>query len=119
MRAERITALVDRTKNGGAEVVSLLKTGSAYYAPAAAAYEMVRAVVLNEKRMLPCAAWLNGEYGVRAVCTGVPVLLGSSGIEQIIALSLNEQEQKDFSRSVDAVRQLCGKLQMPGQNTQH
>ncbi len=107
---ERIDALVQRTRNGGAEVVSLLKTGSAYYAPAAATYQMVRSILFDEKRMLPCAAYLNGEYGVRGVYTGVPVLLGSGGVERIIELSLTEQEGREFAGSVDAVRQLSGKL---------
>ncbi len=114
LSAQRISELVERTKNGGAEVVSLLKSGSAYYAPAAAAYQMVRSVILDEKRMLPCAASLNGEYGVRGVYTGVPVLLGSRGVERIIQLSLNDQEQKDFTRSVESVRELTQKLKMPG-----
>src|SRR5208283_5226475 len=78
---QRINALVQRTKNGGAEVVSLLKTGSAYYAPAAATYQMVRSVIYDEKRILPCAAYLNGEYGASGVYMGVPVLLGGNGVE--------------------------------------
>lgn len=110
LSAERINALIQRTRNGGAEIVSLLKTGSAYYAPAAATYQMVRSILFDEKRMLPCAAFLDGEYGVRGVYTGVPALLGSGGVERIIELSLTEQEEKDFAGSVEAVRQLAGKL---------
>jgi malate dehydrogenase len=110
--AERIDALVERTKNGGAEVVSLLKTGSAYYAPAAATYQMVRSIIFDERRMLPCAAYLDGEYGVRGIYTGVPVLLGERGVERIIELSLNEQEKRDFERSVEAVRLLSQKLKL-------
>jgi malate dehydrogenase len=110
LSGDRIEALVKRTRNGGAEIVSMLKNGSAYYAPAAAAYQMVRAIINDERRMLPCAAYLNGEYGARAVCTGVPVLLGSNGVEKIIELTLNNQEEKDFKKSVDAVRSLTDKL---------
>ncbi|MBF0559127.1 MAG: malate dehydrogenase [Nitrospirae bacterium] len=112
LSAERIDALVRRTRSGGAEVVSLLKTGSAYYAPAAATYQMVRSIIYDEKRILPCAAYLNGEYGTRGVYTGVPVLLGGSGIEKIIELSLNEQEEKDFANSVEAVRSLVEQLKL-------
>jgi len=109
---DRVDALVARTRNGGAEIVSLLKTGSAYYAPAAATHEMVKSIILNKKRMLPCAAYLNGEYGTRGVYTGVPVLLGSEGVEKIIELALNEQEKRDFERSVAAVRELAEKLKL-------
>ncbi|HXX80167.1 MAG TPA: malate dehydrogenase [Thermodesulfovibrionales bacterium] len=109
---ERISALVERTRNGGAEIVSLLKTGSAYYAPAAATHQMVNSIIFNKKRMLPCAAYLNGEYHTQGVCTGVPVLLGSEGIEKIIELTLNEQEKRDFEKSVAAVRELAGKLNL-------
>lgn len=112
MSAERIKALVERTRNGGAEIVSLLKTGSAYYAPAAAAYQMVRSIIFDEKRMLPCAAYLNGEYGARGVYTGVPVVLGSDGVERIMELELNEQEKRDFEKSVEAVRLLAEKLKL-------
>jgi malate dehydrogenase len=109
---ERIDALVDRTKNGGAEIVSLLKTGSAYYAPAAATYQMVRSIIFDERRMLPCAAYLDGEYGVRGVYTGVPVLLGGGGVEKIVELALNEQEKRDFERSVEAVKLLARQLNL-------
>jgi malate dehydrogenase len=109
---ERIDALVKRTRNGGAEIVSLLKTGSAYYAPAASAYQMVKAVIFDEKRMLPCAARLNGEYGVSGVCTGVPTVLGGGGVEKIVELDLDEREKKDFAGSVEAVRSLAVKLNL-------
>jgi malate dehydrogenase len=112
MSGERINALVERTRNGGAEVVSLLKTGSAYYAPAAAAYQMVRSIIFDEKRMLPCAAYLTGEYGARGVYTGVPVVLGGDGVERIMELALNEQEKRDFEKSVEAVRLLAEKLKL-------
>lgn len=108
---DRIDALVQRTRHGGAEVVSLLKTGSAYYAPAAATTQMVRSVILDERRVLPCAACLNGEYGVSNVYAGVPVILGNAGVEKIIELELDAEEQKDFDKSVEAVRSLVEKLQ--------
>ncbi|MFA5074220.1 MAG: malate dehydrogenase [Nitrospirota bacterium] len=107
---ERIEALVQRTKQGGAEVVTLLKTGSAYYAPAAAAMQMVKSVLFDEKRMLPCAAYLQGEYGATDVYTGVPIILGKRGVEKIIELKLNAQEKEDFARSVEAVKSVVVKL---------
>lgn len=109
---ERIDTLVERTRHGGAEIVALLKTGSAYYAPAAATYEMVRAVLFDEKRMLPCSAYLNGEYGKNGIYTGVPVMLGNGGVEKIIELNLNEQERADFERSALAVKLLVDKLNL-------
>jgi malate dehydrogenase len=109
---ERIDAIVERTRHGGAEIVSLLKTGSAYYAPAAAAYQMVKAIILDEKRMLPCSAYLNGEYGVNGVYTGVPVMMGNGGVEKIVELNLNTQEIADFEKSVDAVKSLVEKLNL-------
>ncbi|MBF0328323.1 MAG: malate dehydrogenase [Nitrospirae bacterium] len=108
--AERIDALVQRTRHGGAEIVSLLKSGSAYYAPAAATFQMVKSVILDEKRLLPCAAYLNGEYGVTGYYTGVPVVLGESGIERIVELKLNAEEEKDLDKSVVAVKMLVEKL---------
>lgn len=93
-------------------MVSLLKTGSAYYAPAAAACQMVKAVIYDEKRILPCAAYLKGEYGAHGIYTGVPVLLGGKGAEKIIELALNEQETKDFSNSVEAVKALIAQLKL-------
>ena len=110
MSKERIESVVERTRNGGAEVVSLLKSGSAYYAPAAAAFEMLRSILFDERRLLPCATYLDGEYGARGVCTGVPVLLGAGGVERIIGLTLNEQEERDFAKSVEAVRLQAQKL---------
>ncbi|MDI6801420.1 MAG: malate dehydrogenase [Thermodesulfovibrionales bacterium] len=109
---ERIDALVERTRHGGAEIVALLKTGSAYYAPAAATYQMVKAIILNEHRLLPCAAYLNGKYRVNGVYTGVPVMLGSKGVENIIELKLNQQERIYFEKSVTAVKSLVDKLNL-------
>ncbi len=99
-----LDAIVDRTRNGGAEIVAHLKTGSAYYAPSAAAVEMAEAIVLDRKRVLPCAAWLQGEYGLRDVYCGVPCLLGRGGLERIIEVELTPQEQADLEKSAGAVR---------------
>ena len=107
---EKIASLIERTRNGGAEIVSLLKTGSAYYAPAAATYQMVRAVLFDEKRVLPCAAHLDGQYGVRGVYVGVPAVLGRGGIEKLLELELNGEERADFDRSVSAVKALMEKI---------
>jgi len=107
---ERVTALVDRTANGGAEIVSLLKTGSAFYAPAAAAFEMVEAILLDRKRVLPCAAHLEGEYGVDGLYVGVPVVLGRRGVERIIEIELHADERAAFDKSAGAVRELVAAL---------
>jgi malate dehydrogenase len=100
---DRIDALVDRTRNGGAEIVALLKTGSAYYAPAAAAVQMAEAIVQDRKRVLPCSAWLQGEYGLRDLYLGVPCKLGRSGLEQILEVELTPQEKAALEKSADAV----------------
>lgn len=109
---DKIDALVERTRHGGAEIVSLLKTGSAYYAPATATYQMVKAILLDEKRMLPCSAYLVRKYKTNGIYTGVPVILGSDGIEKIIEIELNEQESIDFEKSVAAVKLLVSKLNL-------
>ncbi len=103
---ERIGALIERTRKGGAEIVSLLKSGSAYYAPAASAFQMVRAVLLDEKRLLPAAVRLGGQYGVDGLFVGVPVVLGSGGVERIVELDLTEEERRFFEVSVRAVEGL-------------
>jgi malate dehydrogenase len=103
---ERIEALVARTRNGGAEIVSLLKTGSAYYAPASAAVEMAESILKDRKKILPCAAYLEGEYGIHGLFVGVPVKLGAGGIEQIIEINLTQDEQAAFEKSAAAVREL-------------
>jgi malate dehydrogenase len=110
LSSEKINSIIERTRNGGAEIVSLLKTGSAYYAPAASAYEMTKAILFDEKRVLPCAAYLEGEYGSREVFVGVPVVLGDGGVEKILELNLNEEERAGFGKSVSAVRALLEKL---------
>jgi malate dehydrogenase len=108
--AERLEAIVQRTRDGGAEIVSLLKTGSAYYAPAAATAQMVEAVVRDKKRLIPCAAYCDREYGVGGYYVGVPVVLGSAGVERIIELGLNDSEREALEKSVDAVRSLVAKM---------
>jgi malate dehydrogenase len=110
MTPERVQALVERTANGGAEIVALLKTGSAYYAPAAASFEMVEAILKDRKRVLPCAAFLQGEYGVEGLFVGVPVVLGANGMERVIEIKLSADERAAFERSAGAVRELVGKL---------
>jgi malate dehydrogenase len=105
-----IDRLVERTRNGGAEIVALLKTGSAYYAPSAAALEMVEAVLLDKKKILPCSAYLTGEYGVDGVFAGVPVKLGAKGMEQVMEVKLNADEKAAFMKSVEAVRSGCAKF---------
>jgi len=107
---ERVEALVTRTANGGAEIVALLKSGSAYYAPAAATFEMVEAILRDRKRVLPCAVLLEGEYGVDGLFVGVPVVLGSGGMERVIEIRLSDDEAAAFQRSAGAVRELVDKL---------
>lgn len=106
MPADRIDALVKRTANGGAEIVSLLKTGSAYYAPASAAVEMAESILKDKKKILPCAAYLQGEYGINDLFIGVPVKLGKNGIEDIIEITLTEAENKALQKSAAAVQEL-------------
>jgi malate dehydrogenase len=101
---EKLDAIVTRTRGGGAEIVNFLKTGSAYYAPSAAAVQMAEAIVLDKKRILPCAAWLTGEYGLTDVFCGVPCKLGRNGLEQIVQVALTEQERADLHKSAEAVR---------------
>jgi malate dehydrogenase len=105
-----IERLVERTRNGGAEIVGHLKTGSAYYAPASAIAEMVTAIVRDKKRILPCAAWLTGQYGIQDLFMGVPVKLGASGVEEIIEIGLTPEEQNAFQASAEAVRSSVRKL---------
>jgi len=107
---EVIDKIVDRTRNGGAEIVSLLKTGSAYYAPSAAAVEMVEAILLDKKKILPCAAYLEGEYGVNGLFAGVPVKLGASGIEEVIQINLTTEERAALQKSAAAVQELVSIL---------
>ena len=103
---ERIDNIIDRTRKGGAEIVKFLKTGSAFYAPAASGVAMAEAYLKNQKKTLPCAAYLNGEYGIKDLYVGVPVIIGEKGIEKIFELKLDADEQKSFQTSIDAVREL-------------
>jgi malate dehydrogenase len=110
MDAARLEEIVTRTRKGGAEIVGLLKTGSAYYAPAAATTQMVEAIVRDKKRLIPCAAYCDKEYGVGGYYVGVPVILGSGGVEKIVELKLTEDEQVAFKNSVDAVKELVSTM---------
>jgi len=110
IKPERLNEIVQRTRSGGAEIVSLLKTGSAYYAPAAATAQMVEAVVRDKKRLIPCAAYCDKEYGVGGYYVGVPIVLGSGGVERIIELELSSQERVDFEKSVTAVKELIAAM---------
>ena len=102
--ADKLAAIVDRTRNGGAEIVAHLKTGSAYYAPSAAAIQMVEAIALDKRRVLPCSVWLQGEYGLKDVFCGVPCKLGRNGLERIIDIKLTEAERAELVKSAEAVR---------------
>jgi malate dehydrogenase len=102
--ADQLAAIVDRTRNGGAEIVAFLKTGSAYYAPSAAAIQMVEAIALDKRRVLPCSVWLQGEYGLKDVFCGVPCKLGRNGLERIIDIKLTEAERAELVKSAEAVR---------------
>ena len=106
MPKDRIDAIVERTANGGAEIVSLLKTGSAFYAPASAAVEMAESILKDKKKILPCATYLEGEYGIHGLFIGVPVKLGSNGVEEVIEITLTEEEKQALEKSADAVREL-------------
>jgi malate dehydrogenase len=102
--ADKLAAIVDRTRNGGAEIVAFLKTGSAYYAPSAAAVQMVEAIALDKRRILPCSAWLQGEFGLRDVFCGVPCKLGRRGLERIVQITLTDAERAELVKSADAVK---------------
>jgi malate dehydrogenase len=104
----KLDAIVQRTRDGGAEIVKYLKTGSAYYAPSAAATEMVEAILKDKKKILPCAVYLQGEYGISGFYVGVPVKLGAKGVEQIIEIKLTPEEKAGLEKSVAAVKELCG-----------
>jgi malate dehydrogenase len=107
MAKDRIDAIVQRTRDGGAEIVKYLKAGSAYYAPSAATVEMVEAILKDKKKILPCAAYLEGEYGIRGYYIGVPCKLGARGLEQIIEIKLSPEEDAALKKSADAVKELC------------
>ncbi len=105
MKRDKLDAIVDRARNGGAEIVKFLKTGSAYYAPSSGAVQMVEAIVLDQKRILPCSAWLDGEYGMKGLFLGVPVKLGRNGMEQILEIELTADEKAALAKSAEAVRE--------------
>jgi malate dehydrogenase len=112
MDKKTLDAIVDRTRNGGAEIVKFLKTGSAYYAPSAASVQMAEAIVRDKKRVLPCAAWLEGEYGMSGLFLGVPCKLGRRGLEQIIEVELTSKERSDLGKSAEAVREPMSVLKL-------
>jgi len=109
---DTIDKLVDRTRKGGGEIVNLLKTGSAFYAPSAGAVQMAEAILKDKKRILPCCAYLNGEYGLKDICFGVPVKLGAKGIESIIQLELTEDEKKLLAKSAESVKKTIAELKL-------
>jgi malate dehydrogenase len=112
LQKEAIDRLVDRTRKGGGEIVSLLKTGSAFYAPGAAAVQMAEAILKDKKRILPCCVYLDGEYGLKDICFGVPVKLGEKGIESVIQIDLNEEEKKLVAKSAESVKKSISELKL-------
>jgi len=108
--ADRLAAIVDRTRTGGAEIVKYLKTGSAYYAPSAAAVEMVESILKDKKKVLPCAALLEGEYGIKGLFVGVPVKLGRNGVEKIYEMQLTAEEKAMLAKSAASVQELVDVL---------
>jgi malate dehydrogenase len=112
MPQDQIDKLVQRTRNGGAEIVAFLKTGSAYYAPSSGAVQMTEAIVKDKKRILPCSAWLQGEYGMKDVFLGVPCKLGAAGLEQIIEIEMNPAERAALVKSAEAVRETIGQVKL-------
>ena len=112
IKQAEVDAIVDRTRKGGGEIVGLLKTGSAFYAPASSAIAMAEAYLFDQKRILPCAAHLNGEYGVKGLYVGVPVILGAGGVEKIVEVELTAAEEEMFEKSVAAVKGLCAGIKL-------
>jgi malate dehydrogenase len=112
MSAEEIETHVQRARTGGAEIVAFLKTGSAYYAPSSAAVQMAEAIVKDKKRILPCSAWLQGEYGMKDVFLGVPCKIGAKGIEQILEIDMNPAEKAALVKSADAVRETIAQVRL-------
>jgi len=108
----KLDAIVQRTRDGGAEIVGLLKTGSAFYAPAASAIAMAESYLLDKKRVVPCAAHLTGQYGVSDLYVGVPVVIGAGGVERVVEITLDADEQAAFDKSVAAVKELCGAVKL-------
>jgi len=110
----RLEAIVQRVRDGGGEIVALLKTGSAFYAPASSAIEMAASYLRDKKRVLPCAAWLDGQYGVRDLYVGVPVVIGAGGVERVVEIALDRDERAAFDKSVGAVRELVDVVKKMG-----
>jgi malate dehydrogenase len=110
--AEKIEAIIHKTRKGGGRIVELLKTGSAFYAPSASVVKMVESIIKDKKRILPCCAYLNGEYGVKGYFIGVPVKLGANGVEKVIEIQFTEEEQKQFDGSVEAVKDLISRVKL-------
>jgi malate dehydrogenase len=106
IKQEKLDQIVDRTRKGGGEIVALLKTGSAFYAPASSAIQMAESYLKDQKRILPCAAYLNGEYGIKGLYVGVPVIIGSTGVERIVEIDLNSSERAMFMKSIESVQGL-------------
>ena len=109
---EKVDQIIDRTKNGGAEIVKLLETGSAFYAPASSAILMAESYLKDQKRIIPCASYLDGEYGVKDTYVGVPVIIGQNGVEKVIELQLETEENELFNSSVAAVQELMSKVKL-------
>ncbi|MFZ4540949.1 MAG: malate dehydrogenase [Rickettsiales bacterium] len=112
IKQDALDKMVQRTRDGGAEIVGLLKTGSAFYAPAASAIKMATSYLRDEKQLLPCAAWLNGEYGQKDIYVGVPCIIGANGVEKIVEIALPEEQKKQFEHSVAAVRELVASTKL-------
>jgi malate dehydrogenase len=110
----KLDQIVQRTRDGGGEIVGLLKTGSAFYAPASSAIQMAEAYLRDKKRVLPCAAWLDGQYGVKNLYVGVPVVIGAGGVERIVEIALDPGEKAEFDKSVGAVRELVDVVKKMG-----
>ena len=111
IKQERLNAIIDRTKKGGAEIVKYLEKGSAFYAPAASGVEMAESYIKDLKKELPCAAFLNGEYGVKNLYAGVPVIIGANGVEKVIELNLSQSEKENFEKSIKSVQDLFSAAQ--------
>jgi malate dehydrogenase len=109
---EKIDAIVERTRSGGGEIVALLETGSAFYAPAVSAIEMAKSYLFDKRKIMPCAAYLNGEYGEKGVYVGVPVVIGKNGVEKIVEIKLNDAEKADFKKSVNSVKELINSIKL-------
>jgi malate dehydrogenase len=110
LKADRLQSIIERTRKGGGEIVELLGNGSAFYAPALSAIDMAESYLFNKKRIVPCATWLKGQYGVNGLFVGVPSVIGKNGVEKVIELSLEEGEQAAFNKSVDSVRKMIGEV---------